>query len=208
MNPVAPVSSRRETLSVVATIAVLLLLSALVVSQRQQQDAMPRIYDWQISAFFDLNASDQAIYSALTAAADELWWLHNDILAYEGEGAEDPWPLMSELGEYYFLSPFAEDLFWQQHGEVQWQRVASYSFEGSTVYHGSRGNVPGQSAYLLMLSHAHKGAIFANAASIWFHPDSERAAPETLKRDSLIVNGWKEVVPYSGEMEVRRLNRR
>jgi hypothetical protein len=31
------------------------------------------------------------------------------------------------------------------------------------------------------------------------------AAPDTVVRDSLILNGWKEVVPYSGAMEVERL---
>lgn len=205
---ISALSARRELIVVALTILLLVMLSAVVISQRQQGSATPRLLDWQVSAFYDLNSSDQAIYSALTSAADELWWLHNDILAYEGEATDDAWPTMAELGEYYFVSPFAEDLFWEQHGAVSWQRVAAYNFEGSTVYHGSGGDVAGQSAYLLMLSHAHKGAIFANGATIWFHPDANAPAPATIKRDSLIINGWKEVVPYSGEMEVNRLRRR
>ena len=203
---VKPQSARLEILGVVVTVSILLVIGGVAVSQRQRVDTMPRIYDWQISAFYELNETDQAIYASLNTAVDELWWLHNDKLAYSaGLENEDLWPTVQELGEYYVLPPFPRDLFWQMHGEVQWQRIASFSFEGSTVYFGNGGAVPGQSAYLINLSHIHKGASYVNGATIWMHPDPNVAAPETVVRDSLIKNGWKEVVPYSGAMEVDRI---
>jgi hypothetical protein len=189
----------------IATLAVL-SIGGVAVQQRQVDDEPARLFDWQISAFYDMNASDQAIYNALSTAATELWWIHGDLLYYsEPERASDPWPTVQELDEEYVLPPFTKDIAWSRHGELQWQRVASFSFEGSAVYHGSGGSVPGQSAYLVMLSHVHKGASYADGATIWIHPDPNAAAPQTIKRDSLIVNGWKEVVPYSGAMEVERL---
>jgi hypothetical protein len=40
---------------------------------------------------------------------------------------------------------------------------------------------------------------------MWLHPDPNAPPPATIKTDSLIVNGWKEIIPYSGAMEVERL---
>lgn len=203
---VEPQGSRLETVSVAGVIAAILVVGGIAVDQRQVEDSEQRLFDWQISAFYDMNPADQAIYNALSTAATELWWIHGDLLYYSGEErAKDPWPYVEELDEEYAMPPFARDVAWSQHGEVEWQRVASFSFEGSTVYHGAGGTVPGQSAYLVMLSHVHKGASYTDGATIWVHPDANAPAPQTIKRDSLIVNGWKEVVPYSGAMEVDRL---
>lgn len=203
---VRPHSSRPETMLVSGVITAILVVSGAAISQRQIEDSMPRLFDWQISAFYDFNRTDQAIYNALVAASEELWWIHGDMLAFGSEEQQqDPWPTVDELNEFYLLPPFAKDMSWSQQGEVQWQRVASFYFEGSAVYHGSGGSVPGQSAYLIMLSHVHKGATYADGATIWVHEDANAPAPDTIKRDSLIVNGWREVVPYSGAMEVERL---
>lgn len=203
---VRPAGSRGETLAIAGVVASILFIGGFAVDRRQVDDTGQRLFDWQISAFYDMSDADQAIYNALSTASVELWWLHGDLLYYSGEErAKDPWPYVRELDEDYVMAPFARDVAWRQHGEVRWQRVASFSFEGSTVYHGSGGKLPGQSAWLLMLSHVHKGASYADGATIWVHSDPDAPAPQTVKRDSLIVNGWKEVVPYSGAMEVERL---
>jgi hypothetical protein len=203
---VRPASGRIET-GAIATIAVLILTaSGVYVSQRESEDSLQRLFDWQISAFYDMNATDQAIYNALTVASEELWWIHGDLLFFaNGDMTAETWPTVEELNEYYVLPPFARDMAWSQQGEVEWERAAAFSFEGSTVYFGSGGKNEGQSAYLIMLSHVHKGASYADGATIWVHADPNVAMPTTVKRDSLIVNGWREVVPYSGAMEVERL---
>ena len=203
---VRPSSSRAESWLVCVVVALILLASGIGVGQRRVVDYFPRLFDWQISAFYDLKPTDQAVYSALLAASEELWWIHGDLLYFGTEEERaDPWPTAEQLSLDFLMPPFAKDVAWSQQGETNWERVASYSFEGSTVYFGSGGKVPGQSAYLVMLSHVHKGASYANGATIWVHPDPNVPSPDTIKRDSLIVNGWKEVVPYNGAMEVDRL---
>jgi hypothetical protein len=43
---------------------------------------------------------------------------------------------------------------------------------------------------------------------MWIHKDPSTPPPAVIKQDSLIVNGWKEIVPYSGAVEVERLKGR
>lgn len=203
---VAPTGSRVESSLVGVAVFAILVVSGIGIDFRQVEDSQQRLFDWQVSAFHDLNAADQAIYNALLAASEELWWLHGDLLNFGTEEQKaNPWPTVEFLDEEYLMPPFTRDMFWSQHGEVEWRRVASFSFEGSAVYFGSAGGLPGQSAYLLRLSHVHKGASYTNGATVWIHSNPTVEAPDTVNRDSLIANGWEEVVPYSGEMEVERL---
>ena len=69
---VAPLSARNETWLVAAVTAAVLAIGGFAVSQRQVEDDQQRLFDWQISAFYDMNPSDQAIYNALSTAATEL----------------------------------------------------------------------------------------------------------------------------------------
>jgi hypothetical protein len=203
---VRPRGSRRETLLLAITIVAVLLVGGALVDARQVDNYEPRLFGWQISSFYDLKPTDQAIYNALVTASDELWWIHGGRLQFAVPGeTTDPWPTVTELDEEFALPPFVRDLAWQQQGKVEWQRIASFSFEGSTVYFGAGGDVPGQGAYLLVLSHVHKGASYADGAQMWLHPDPNAPPPTTIKTDSLIVNGWKEIIPYSGATEVERL---
>jgi len=203
---VRPRSGKLEAGLVVVTVAAILGVGGALVQATQVDNYEPRLFGWQISSFYDLNPTDQAIYNALVTASDELWWIHGGRLALPVEGKEDePWPSVQDLDEEYELAPFVKDLAWSQHGKVQWQRIAEFSFEGSTVYYGANGEVPGQGAYLLVLSHTHKGASYADGATMWLHPNPVAPAPTTIKTDSLIVNGWKEIIPYSGATEVERL---
>lgn len=203
---VRPNGGRKETFIVAAVVAGILAVNAAAVSARRTDASEPRLLEWQISAFYDLDSADQAIYNALSAAAEELWWAHGELLTFGTEEERaNPWPTVEQLDADYLMPPFHRDASWAAQGEVEWQRIASFSFEGSAVYFGSGGKLDGQSAYLLSLSHTHKGATYADGASVWVHADPNAAPPDTVKRDSLILNGWKEVVPYSGAMEVKRL---
>jgi len=203
---IRPARSASETTLLVITATFVIGVSLAAAMNRQTDDGGQRLFDWQISAFYDLEDADQAIYNALLTASEELWWIHEDLLIFGGgDITKVNWPTIADLAEYYAMPPFVDDVSARQNGNVRWQRAAAYSFEGATVYFGSGGELPGQSAYLLVLSHVHKGASYANAAKIWVHPDACVEMPETVKRDSLIVNGWKEVVPYRGEQEADRL---
>jgi len=206
VDVVKPASGRSESLLLIGVIGLILVISGIAVAGRQRNDATQTLFDWQISSFHDLKPTDQAIYTALLAASEPLWIVHQDLLAGTSEQKKTPWPPVKELeGEDWLLAPFAKDAAWSQQGEVTWTRSASFSFEGSAVYFGNGGKVPGQSAYLLNLSHVHKGASYVNGATVWIHPNPNAPPPEKVARDSLIANGWKEVVPYSGATEVERL---
>lgn len=203
---VRPAGGRTETLIVAGVVAGILAVDAAAVSARRIDTSEPRLLEWQISAFYDLDSADQAIYNALTAAAEELWWAHGELLTFGTEEERaNPWPTVEQLDADYLMPPFHRDASWSAQGAVEWQRIASFSFEGQAVYFGSGGQLEGQSAYLLSLSHTHKGASYADGATVWVHKDPNVAPPDTVKRDSLILHGWKEVVPYSGAMEVKRL---
>ena len=205
-NIIRPAGVRREATFVALACGIVLLIGAFLVDRRQVDESERRLFDWQISAFHDLKEADQAIYNALLTASEELWWIHGDMLMFaDPDSVAAAWPTAEELDRDYAMPPFARDVAAQQHGNVQWQRAAAFTFEGSTVYFGSGGQAAGQSAYLLVLTHFHKGASYADGGTIWIHPDPDVAMPKTVKQDSLIKNGWKQVMPYSGAMEVERL---
>jgi hypothetical protein len=201
---VRPRSGRAETVALALCTVAILGVGAVLVDARQVDNYEPRLFGWQISSFYDLNPTDQAIYNALLTASEEIWWIHAGRQQFP-DLAEELWPTVEELEVDHSLPPFVKDLAWEQQGEVQWQRIASFDFEGSTVYYGAGGQVSGQGAYLLVLTHVHKGASYADGAYMWLHPNPNAPPPPTIKTDSLIVNGWKEIIPYSGATEVERL---
>lgn len=201
---VPPRSGRREALLVSATIIAILTIGAALVQARQVDNFEPRLFGWQISSFYDLNPTDQAVYNALVTASDELWWIYGGRIEFPEPGKET-WPSVAELNEEFGIAPFVKDLAWSQQGKVEWQRIAAFSFEGSSVYYGASGQIEEQGAYLLVLSHQHKGASYADGATMWIHPDRNAPPPTTIKTDSLIINGWKEIIPYNGAAEVQRL---
>jgi uncharacterized protein DUF6162 len=209
---VRPRNGRLETALVAVTIVAILGVGSALVQATQVDNYMPRLFGWQISSFYDLNPTDQAIYNALGTASDELWWIYGGRMEFPEPGEEDePWPSVASLDEKYTLPPFVKDVAWEQTGRVEWERIVTFSkvggkaFEGSAVYYGKGGTVPGQSTYLLVMTHVHKGASYADGAQIWIHRDPNKPPPSTVKQDSLIANGWKEIIPYSGAVEVERL---
>jgi hypothetical protein len=77
--------------------------------------------------------------------------------------------------------------------------------QGSTMYLGTDGQLPGQGSFLLVIGHVHAGFTNNNAIVIWWNAENHVEMPESGFRDSLILRGWKEVVPYSGDQEVQRI---
>ncbi|CAH0175667.1 hypothetical protein SRABI70_01127 [Pseudomonas sp. Bi70] len=77
--------------------------------------------------------------------------------------------------------------------------------QGAAVYYGSAGHLPGQSAYLLVIGHAHAGVMWANQATIWVHPDPNAPYPGIVKPESLVSKGWRQVIAYDGNSEIERV---
>jgi len=77
--------------------------------------------------------------------------------------------------------------------------------QGSTMYLGTDGKVEGQGSFLLIIGHVHAGFTNNNAIAIWWNARNHVEMPESGFKDQLILSGWREVVPYSGDLEVKRL---
>ena len=73
------------------------------------------------------------------------------------------------------------------------------------MYLGTAGLLPGQGSFLLVIGHVHAGFTNTNAIVIWWNEKGLVYMQESGFRDSLILRGWREVVPYTGDQEVRKI---
>ncbi len=196
---IAPSNTRWETVLLIVAVLGVAGFTAFYAEEYGMEEKTQQILDWQISAFSGLQGVDQAIYNELLVAADEVNWL----VYYNGY-----WPDDKEFQDA-LLPPFYRDLSCERNGSVKWvlkNVVLEGEAQGLTLYHGSQGTLPEQGAYLLAIDHKHAGGVQVSPASIWWNPDRFAPVPETSKVASLVLNGWKEVVPYQGKDEVERLN--
>jgi hypothetical protein len=201
---VRPASARLETLAILGAVAILIAGTVALARANAREEKNNFLPDWQVSAFHDLSPVDQANYNALLQAGDLIQ------LTYDaGYRTGDPHWLtveeMSVLDDGIGVAPFMRDVSWKQGGEVEWSLTTTYEIDGTTVYFGNNGKVPGQSAYLLVIAHLHKGASYRNQSIVWINRNSSVAPPEKVNIDSLVRNGWKQVVPWRGEDEVKRI---
>jgi hypothetical protein len=204
---VRPAGARQETLLLLAAAMLIVLVLALYVQQRGRTSATEPLQDWQVSAFDELAGVDQAIYNALYTAKDEIVYIYDDINLMNGPGEKFRWPSPDDLQDY-LLPPFYRDGSWQQNGAMQWsvhEPLAEGEMQGSVLYLGTGGRVAGQGSFLLVVGHVHAGFQNNNSIAVWWNPRNLVEAPRSGFRDGLILQGWREVVPHSGALEVRRL---
>jgi len=204
---VRPAGSRYEALllagAVVATIAIL----GIYVKLQGLDESPEPIYDWQVSAFNTLTGADQAIYNSLYTVKDEIPYIYDDINMWNQPGEKFHWPNLENFQEY-LLPPFYQDTSWEQNGSLQWslyEPLPEGEMQGSTMYLGTDGQLPNQGSFLLVIGHVHAGFTNNNAIMIWWNEANHVEMPDSGFRDGLILRGWKEVVPYSGDQEVRRI---
>ena len=196
---IPPSNTRWETVMLIAAAIGVAGLTWLYAEEYGIEEKTQTILDWQISAFSGLTGVDQAIYNELLVAADEVNWL----VYYNGY-----WPDDKEFQEN-LLPPFYRDLSWERNGSVQWvlkNVIQEGEAQGLTLYHGSQGTLAEQGAYLLVIDHKHAGGVQVSPATIWWNADRFAPVPETSEVASLVLHGWREVVPYQGKDEVERLN--
>jgi len=192
----ALISRRWETAGLAFCGALALLVGILFLAA--PQIAGPReLMDWERDSLKDLNADDQAMFSALTTSAVEIGWINYDSLT---------WPSPEKLDQYQ-MPPFAKDAFWQTHGSVEWELIAAGTVNdgGTTVYFGHNGQHENQSAYLLVFQHRHIGGGFTTQADVWIHQQNNPPPPTAFLPDGLVQAGWKRVVSYSGAVEAQRI---
>lgn len=204
---IRPAGARVEIFAMVATtLAVVAFLLFRVLTQGQREDVFA-LHDWQVSAFQTLGGADQAIYNALYTAKDEIVYIYDDINLMNGPGEVFRWPAIQDLQEF-LLPPFMHDSSWQQNGAMQWrlhEPLAEGEMQGSVMYLGTGGGIDGQGSFLLVIGHVHAGFMNNNSIVIWWNQKNTVEMPRSGYPDSLILQGWREVVPHSGAREMRRI---
>ena len=152
---VSPANKRWESFLLIAALLLLVMLTGSYAMLFGREDRQQVILDWQLSAYSDLQDTDQAIY--------------NELLV----------------------------------GSVNWQFSSG---EDRAVYFGNQGQLETQGAYLLILNNEFVGTGEVLVASVWWHPQRMTGLPQSTEDSSLILAGWKEVVPYQGLDERERLS--
>lgn len=196
---IPPSVNRWESMMLALAITGMALFTGIYAETYGLEEKEQEILDWQISAYSGLQGVDQAIYNELLVAADEIYYMQY----YNGY-----WPQDADFQDA-LLPPFYRDLSWERNGSVQWTLkdvVQEGEAQGLTLYHGGGGTLEDQGAFLLIIDHKHAGNSQISGSSIWWHADRNVAIPETSKIASIVLHGWKQVVPYQGRDEVDRLN--
>jgi hypothetical protein len=207
LHEVRPAGSRYEGLALAATTLAVVGILVVYVNENGRSDEAEQIYEWQVSAFNTLTGADQAIYNSLFTVKDEIPYLYDDINLFNEPGEKFRWPSLNDFQEF-LLPPFYQDSSWEQNGSLQWslfEPLAEGEMQGSTMYLGTDGQLAGQGSFLLVIGHVHAGFTNNNAIVIWWNAANHVEMPESGFRDSLILRGWKEVVPYRGDQEVERI---
>ncbi len=190
-----------------AVTVTLLATLALYVETRGRNEDVQEIYGWQVSSFNTLTGADQAIYNSLFSVMEEIPYIYDDVNLFNAPGELFRWPSLQDFQDY-LLPPFFMDTSWEQNGSLQWtlfEPAPEGEMQGSAMYLGTDGQLPEQGSFLLVISHIHAGFTNSNAIVIWWNEANHAEMPGNGVRDSLILRGWKEVVPYSGSEEVRRI---
>jgi hypothetical protein len=204
---VRPAGSRHEGLALAGASLIVISILAAYVGLEGRDDTPQAILEWQVSAFSTLTGADQAIYNSLYTVKDEIPYIYDDINMFNRPGELFRWPDL-EVFQDYLLPPFFRDTSWVQNGSLQWslyEPLPEGEMQGSTMYLGTDGSLPDQGSFLLVIGHVHAGITNNNSIVIWWNPANHVEMPESGFQDGLILRGWKEVVPYSGDQEVERL---
>ncbi|HJR70420.1 MAG TPA: hypothetical protein VKA43_10300 [Gammaproteobacteria bacterium] len=204
---VRPAGARYEGLALAAATLAVAGALALYVRAHGSEGFTEPLHDWQVSAFETLTGADQAVYNALYTVKDEIPLIYDDINLFNPPGVKFRWPNLDDFQEW-LLPPFYKDTSWRQNGSLAWslfEPLAEGEMQGSTMYLGTDGTLPGQGSFLLIIGHVHAGITNNNAIVIWWHEQNHVEMPQSGFRDGLILQGWREVVPYSGAQEVRRI---
>lgn len=200
-----PANSRLESLVVGLTLLGIFSTAGALLWRTTEQHGPQRLREYQISAYQDLSPLEQGTFNDLYAAAMEVESVHED---------EGGWMSIADLEEF-FIPPFIQDIVWQKRGALHWtQPIIDTRNIHITAYLGQTTAPATSGSFLLVLSHLHGaggGNILATSLNydgqtfgVWYHSQAVSVA-QSITRESLIVQGWEEVIPYRGEDEIKRL---
>lgn len=198
--------TRSESLGVLLTVGVLLIVATVLIAPQQSVDGGKRFAAHQVNALTELSELEQALFVSLVTAGNEID-IYHDI---EGIG----WPTTEELADDGVV-PF------DSSSVVDSQAFHHWSFVDTdepnlhlAVYLGESNDTSRIGNFILLLSHKHQheSDIEADVAGfldehfeIWYDRSGESAQPSKYDDPQLIREGWKEIVAYEGGDEVRRV---
>lgn len=199
---IKPVGTKSEVTWLLTTIILVVVISGSIIAGRARKNDVKKLQSHQISAFKDLNTLDQGTFNDLYAAAMEIEEIHS---------MDEKWPSPKEL-ELEVIPPFIKDQVWVKRGKINWSLRSSDTEEKHlAVYFGSPSEGSLSGSFLLILRHNHKEPLPGEKLNehgpyeIWYQNMKTLDFPKITTDPALIAKGWKEVAPYKGEEEVKRL---
>jgi len=205
---VSPLRQRGEILFVtLSTVVILLVAAGLVSLSKGKKDESKHLKRYQISGISDLTGNNQGLFTDLYTAALEIEYFH--------QTNHPAWPSITQLaGEN--ISPFLNDEMWQLRGRLDWREQPTGTNAASVdmkAYVGKSANLSEAGSFLILFEHYHSsdGTYYLaggkeRSYSIWFRND-KFDLPATITEGTLVQNGWKEVVSYTGKDQRKELNR-
>ncbi|WP_110995156.1 DUF6162 family protein [Pseudomonas sichuanensis] len=172
---VRPAGAGHETLYVLLTAALILLLAASVVALRGEREDEQAVAAHQLDARRDLNAAEQGLHTDLWVAVEEIRALR------EETGSA---PQVAELADAG-LPPFVTDASSQSRGSLQWALLDNGAYLG-------RSQAPEVAGSLLLILPQTADA----QPDVWLRRDSSAMAPDALDSATLIAAGWRQIVTH------------
>ncbi|MDL2122885.1 MAG: hypothetical protein LWX51_07330 [Deltaproteobacteria bacterium] len=203
---VKPTGSSREGLYFVLTTAVVIAVAAICIMHRTRAEPERVLFEYQISGYKDLNSFKQGTFVALYTAAMEIDAAHDN--------NEGTWLSVKDLQER-FMPPFAHDRAWAMSGKLIWtQKILNKDMIHATAYLGKPSIPDISGSFLLVLLHDHstegdyqigEPEHDEGPFKIWYSSKTAVDFPKKLSVRSLAIKGWKEVIPYTGDDEMKRI---
>ncbi|MFV0453829.1 MAG: DUF6162 family protein [Pseudomonas sp.] len=170
---IRPAGAGHETLYVLALCLAILVLAGSVVAWRAEPEQQATVSEHQLDARRDLTAAEQGIHADINVAVDEihLYLVDEQRLPSPQELAEDNFP------------PFVDDTSAANRGRHRWQLL---DVAGEQVYLGLSQAHEVAGSFLLRLD--------GPQTDIWINRDAHPTPPSSLQQQTLISDGWRQVV--------------
>lgn len=181
---VRPAGAGHETLWVLLTAAMVLVLAAILITARAQPQAAAALAPHQLDARTQLNAVEQGLHGDLLVAAEEI------VALAEAERALPTVDALRGLD----LPPFAAGVTTTTRGGHSWKAAKQGPF---AAYIGRTAAPEVAASLLLRLPAGHAPAAHDHADEafqVWVQREGPVAWPAQLDDAALTRQGWRQVV--------------
>lgn len=211
-------SGRNEFFYVAAAMVAIMIVWSIAVAGRQRAEDEPSLLEYQIDGYEVLNAVEQGLYADLDTAAYEIDSRHDE--------SGGRWPAIEDLAADA-VAPFVADQAWQRRGRPSWSlKQSPHALTHAAAYLGRTVEPAVAGSFVIFMQHRHAyagepegrdglpsageppgpGEVQVDVhQQIWYQAGREAELPADLSEPGLIRKGWKQIAPYSGERELKRL---